>query len=79
MLSKAQKPQDSRWEQFDTYQCAPVAPYTQQWTVMNLHGQINAARPGRSQPCHWSVWSVAFMLSYKMDFSSCDIMANPVK
>ena len=28
---------------------------------MNLHGQIDAAcenRPGRPQPCHWSVWIV---------------------
>ena len=44
---------------------------------MDLHGQINAAcesRPGHPQPCHWSVWSVAFMLSYKMDFSSCGIV-----
>ena len=43
---------------------------------MNLHGLINAAcesRPGHPQPCHWSVW-IAFMLSYKMDFSSCTIM-----
>ena len=39
----------------------PVAPYTPQWTVMNLHGQINAtckSRPGHFQPCHWSVWIV---------------------
>ena len=45
---------------------------------MNLHGQINAvckSRPGHSQPCHWSVLdSTSFMFSYKMDFSSCDIM-----
>ena len=34
---------------------------TPQWTVMDLHGQINAAcesRPGHPQPCHWSVWIV---------------------
>ena len=50
---------------------------------MNLYGQINAAcesRPGHPQPCHWSVWivlwSVAFMLSYKMDFSSCAIIPD---
>ena len=54
VLSKAQKQpqctymsgQDGRWEQFDTT-CslisAPVAPYTPQWTVMNLHDQIDAA------------------------------------
>ena len=39
----------------------PMAPYTPQWTVMNLHGQINVAcesRPGHPQPCHWSVWIV---------------------
>ena len=38
--------------------CAPVAPYTPQWTVINLYGQINAAcesRPGHPQLCHWSV------------------------
>ena len=32
--------------------------YTPQWTVMNLHDQINVAcesRPGHPQPCHWSV------------------------
>ena len=49
---------------------------------MNLHGQINAAcesRPGHPQPCHWSVldstrvW-LSCLASYKMDFSSCDIM-----
>ena len=39
----------------------PVAPYTSQWTVMDLHGQINAtceSRPGHPQPCHWFVWIV---------------------
>ena len=39
----------------------PVAPYIPQWTVMNLHGQINDAcesRPDHPQPCHWSVWIV---------------------
>ena len=49
--------QDSHWEQFD----APLIPYILQWTVMNLHGQINAAcesRPGHPQPCHWCVWIV---------------------
>ena len=54
----------------------PVAPYTSQWTIMNLHGQINAAcesRPGHPQPCHWSIWRVAFILSYKIDFSSCNM------
>ena len=39
----------------------PIAPYISQWTVMDLHGQINAAcesKPGHPQPCHWSVWIV---------------------
>ena len=47
------------WHHMQPYYCAPVAPYTPQWTIINLHGQINAAcksRPSHPQPCHWSVW-----------------------
>ena len=52
---------------------------TSQWTIMNLHGQINVAcesKPGHPQLCHRSVWIVlecGFRV-HKMDFSSCDIM-----
>ena len=45
---------------------------------MNLHGQINAAC--ESRPGHVSLVCLdsarVFMLSYKMDFSSCGIMSG---
>ena len=50
--------QDGRWEQFDTTCNLISAP---QWTVINLHGQINddcESRPDHPQHCHWSVWIV---------------------
>ena len=52
------------------------------WTIMDLQGQKNAAyenRPGYLQPCLWCAWIVAFMSSYKMDFSSCGIMLGSGK
>ena len=39
----------------------PSGTIPPKWTIMNLHGQINAAcesRTGYLQPCHWSVWIV---------------------
>ena len=59
------------------------------WTVMNLHGQINAAcesRPGHPQPCHWSVRIMLecgfhFKLAIKwisVLATLCLVLANPV-
>ena len=56
--------QDGCWEQFDatcSLISAPNGIIYPQWTVMDFHGQINAAcesRPGYPQLCHWSVWIV---------------------